>query len=422
MNKLSYYYFLAIYLLLTTNCSTDGDIGNNNSLSNYTSSLCDSISPIIFSNFWLEQPCYEKIKQWNDANPDYPVVPPTAYIDACPVISKGGNIHKYCPDDPYCPIKLPAEPNSETRYIDTIDGEEVVVTEIILPDGDLPDFEQLFLRESSFTAENDDMSEIQFGYENCEDIFSFGSFKEAMSMITPMDVRKISRRWIDKFDVEANPSLIQRSMATVFDRFGGWTYCNSLQSNNNSKVLGIYHENSRQIVLYNSLCRSVDVYGQNITHLEAYQRYLFITSHELGHLIDHETGMLTDKDRRYAREPRATMYGIFVAECAMRKLQKLQYSFIALYQRHLQSCSTDSWQSDWCKENRDRININIYASECMAEVYDRILSQLKTQRLSYHKITDGEKWYKSSNIDYFGTSILSVSCGGIQSNTTPIDR
>jgi len=154
--------------------------------------------------------------------------------------------------------------------------------------------------------------------QTCRDVFSSLEFSQIVSAIPSMDIGKVREGW--GYLKDKSVSAEQAKMATVFRSTGRWSYCHRFNKSIDATIHAQFVPNSKSIVLFRTSCDTSSVYYQSLDPLNLGHRFVLVSAHELGHLVD----FLAGRDlRRSGAEDYATYIGTFFAQCFGRIVRKI---------------------------------------------------------------------------------------------------
>ena len=148
----------------------------------------------------------------------------------------------------------------------------------------------------------------------------FNNRKIANEMVIPLEYDTVHNETLDE---------IQKKMVTVFYSIRSWTFCPEVPiTDDGGLIRGKFDTTSRKLVIYKDACLADRVYDLNVNAAALAFRLFFVTSHELGHVVDLSSGKLADIYTTEA-EHRANLFGLILTEA----FAKLINVHLAAYQK-----------------------------------------------------------------------------------------
>jgi len=141
----------------------------------------------------------------------------------------------------------------------------------------------------------------------------FNNRKIGNEMVIPLEDDTIH---VDSLD------HIQKKMITVFYNIRSWTFCPETPTISGGLIRGVFNPGTKKIVIYKDACLADKVYDSDVSSAALAFKLFFVSSHELGHVVDDASGKLADIFKTEA-EYRANVFGLIMTE-AFSKLVNMR--------------------------------------------------------------------------------------------------
>lgn len=237
-------------------------------------------------------------------------------------------------------------------------------------------------------------------YALCSDIFSEPWFKQAISGVHPMGMKSaLERMSKGEMSKVIAPDSTQLRMASVLNRLRfRWNWTTEHAQFAGHEVYGCCEpdgaDGTATIYLYGGICDAKTIYDVSLRKLGPGLRFSLIAGHELGHIIDFESGQAYREPG--GREMRATVYGSFFARCEARMFVRFFEREIADHESQpdqyseLRFCYLRRWQdfersmakqhAEWATTPGKAPEFTQFALACMAALPSDTTSTLSFDR------------------------------------------
>lgn len=133
----------------------------------------------------------------------------------------------------------------------------------------------------------------------------FNNRKISNEMVIPLEDDTVHNDQLDE---------IQTKMVTVFYSINSWTFCPEVPTTDDGGLIrGKFNIISRKLVVYKDACLADKVYDMDVNAAALAFRLFFVTSHELGHVVDLSSGKLSEIYTTEA-EHRANLFGLIITQ------------------------------------------------------------------------------------------------------------